>query len=145
MTLSFTQPLLKNLRIDSTRSNIKLVNLDLKNTDSQFKQKVTDTMSNIQTQYWSLVSAIRDYDIKRNSLQLAQINLRDNRKKVEVGTLAPIDVTDAEATMSSREVDLISSEETLLEPGKCFARPDLQQQELRYMEQGHSPYGRTGF
>jgi outer membrane protein len=114
MTLSFTQPLLKNLKIDSTRSNIKLVNLDLKNTDSQFKQKVTDTVSNIQSQYWSLVAAIRDYDIKRNSLRLAQINLRDNRKKVEVGTLAPIDVTDAEATMSSREVDLISSEETLL-------------------------------
>jgi outer membrane protein len=114
MNLSFTQPLLKNLKIDSTRSNIKLNNLDLKNTDSQFKQKVTDTIANIQSQYWSLVAAIRDYDIKRSSLRLAQINLRDNRKKVEVGTLAPIDVTDAEATMSSREVDLISSEETLL-------------------------------
>jgi outer membrane protein TolC len=113
-SITFTQPLLKNLRIDSTRSNIKLYNLDLKNTDSQFKQKVTDTVSNIQTQYWSLVSAIRDYSIKRDSVQLARINLRDNRKKVEVGTLAPIDVTDAEATVAQREVDLISSEETLL-------------------------------
>jgi outer membrane protein len=114
MTLSFTQPLLRNLRLDSTRANIKLVNLDLKNTDSQFSQKVTDTISNIQTQYWSLVSAIRDYDIKRQSVRLAQINLRDNKRKVEVGTLAPIDVTDAEATMAQRQVDLISSEETLL-------------------------------
>lgn len=113
-TITFTQPLLKNLRIDSTRSNIKLYNLDLKNTDSQFKQKVTDTVSNIQSQYWSLVLAIRDYEIKRNSVRLAQINLRDNRKKVEVGTSAPIDVVDAEATMAQREVDLISSEETLL-------------------------------
>ncbi len=112
--VSFTQPLLKNLRIDSTRGNIKLYNLDLKNTDSSFKQKVTDTVANIQTQYWSLVSAIRDYTIKRDSVQLARINLRDNRKKVEVGTLAPIDVTDAEATMAQREVDLIASEETLL-------------------------------
>jgi outer membrane protein len=114
MTLSYTQPLLKNLRLDSTRANIKIVNLDLKNTDSQFKQRVTDTISNIQSQYWSLVSAIRDYDIKRNSVRLAQINLRDNKRKVEVGTLAPIDVTDAEATMAQRQVDLISSEETLL-------------------------------
>jgi outer membrane protein len=114
LTLSYTQPLLRNLRLDSTRANIKLVNLDLKNTDSQFKQKVTDTVANIQSQYWSLVSAIRDYDIKRNSVRLAQINLRDNRRKVEVGTLAPIDVTDAEATMAQRQVDLISSEETLL-------------------------------
>jgi outer membrane protein len=113
-TISFTQPLLKNLRLDSTRANIKLVNLDLKNNDSAFNKTVTDTISNIQNQYWSLVSAIRDFDIKRNSVRLAQINLRDNRKKVEVGTLAPIDVTDAEATTASREVDLIASEETIL-------------------------------
>jgi outer membrane protein len=113
-TISFTQPLLQNLRIDSTRGNIKLYNLDLKNTDSTFKQKVTDTVANIQNQYWSLVSAVRDFEIKRNSVRLAQINLRDNKKKVEVGTSAPIDVTDAEATLAQRRVDLISSEETIL-------------------------------
>jgi len=113
-TLAYTQPLWKNFRLDSNRANIKIVNLDLKTTDSQFKQKVTDTISNIHTQYWSLVSAVRDFDIKRRSVRLAQIQLRDNRKKVEVGTLAPIDVTDAEATLASREVDLISSEETIL-------------------------------
>ncbi len=113
-SVSYTQPLLKNLRLDTTRANIKLYNLDLQNTDSQFKQKVTETISNIQTQYWSLVSAIRDYDIKRQSVRLAQVSLRDNRKKVEVGTLAPIDVIDSEATMSQREVDLIASEETVL-------------------------------
>jgi len=113
-SLSYTQPLLKNFHIDATRTNIKLYNLDLKNTESQFKKTVSDTIANIQTQYWSLVSAVRDYDIKRQSMRLAQISLRDNRKKVEVGTLAPIDVTDSEANMAQREVDLISSEETLL-------------------------------
>jgi outer membrane protein TolC len=114
MTVQFTQPLWRNLRIDSTRSQIKITNLDLKTTDSQFKQKVTDTISNIQSSYWDLVSAIRSYEIRRNAVKLAQINLRDNRKKVEVGTLAPIDVTDAEANEASREVDLISAEETIL-------------------------------
>jgi outer membrane protein len=114
MTVQFTQPLWRNLKIDSNRANIKLANLDLNTSDSQFKQKVTDTISNIQSSYWDLVSAIRNYDIRRNSVKLAQINLRDNRKKVEVGTLAPIEVTDAEATAASREVDLISAEETIL-------------------------------
>jgi HAE1 family hydrophobic/amphiphilic exporter-1 len=112
--LQFTQPLWRNLRIDSNRANLKLANLDLTLTDSEFKQKVTDTISNIQTAYWDLVSAIRNYEIRRNSVKLAQINLRDSRKKVEVGTSAPIDVTDAEATAASREVDLISAEETIL-------------------------------
>jgi outer membrane protein len=113
-TVTFTQPLRRNFRIDQTRANIKLVNLDLKTSDSQFKKTVTDTISNIQSQYWDLVSAVRDYEIKRNSVRLAQISYRDNKKKVEVGTLAPIDVTDAEANMAQREVDLISAEETIL-------------------------------
>ncbi len=114
LTLQFTQPLWRNFKIDSNRANIKLANLDLDTSDSQFKQKVTDTISNIQTNYWDLVSAIENYEIRRNSVRLAQINLRDNRKKVEVGTLAPIEVTDAEATVASREVDLIGAEETIL-------------------------------
>lgn len=113
-SLQFTQPLWRNLRIDSNRANIKLANMDLNTSDSQFKQKVTDTISNIQSSYWDLVSAIRNYEIRRNSVKLAQINLQDNRKKVEVGTMAPIEVTDAEATAAAREVDLISAEETIL-------------------------------
>jgi outer membrane protein TolC len=114
MTVQFTQPLWRNLKIDSNRANIKLANLDLDTSDSQFKQKVTDTISSIQSSYWDLVSAIRNYEIRRSAVQLAQINLRDNRKKVEVGVSAPIDVTDAEATEAQREGDLISAEETIL-------------------------------
>ena len=113
-TISFTQPLLRNFKIDSTRAQIKIANLDLKTSDSQFKQRVTDTISNIQTQYWNLVLAIQDYNIRRDSVRLAQITLRDNKKKVEVGTLAPIEITDAEANMAQREVDLIAAEENIL-------------------------------
>jgi outer membrane protein len=114
MTVKFTQPLWQDLRIDSTRGNIKLVNLDLESTDSKFKQKVTETIANIQQQYWDLVSAIRDYDIKRSSVKLGQITLRDNKKKVDVGTLAPIAITEAQADLKSRELNLISSEEQIL-------------------------------
>jgi outer membrane protein len=113
-TLSFTQPLMRNFRIDSNRGNIKLANLDLKSTDSQFKQKVTDTISNIQSQYWDLVSAIRDYEIKRESVKLGQITLRDNRKKVAVGTLAQISITEAQADLAQRELNLFSSEESII-------------------------------
>jgi HAE1 family hydrophobic/amphiphilic exporter-1 len=112
-SISFTQPLLRNFRIDSNRGNIKLANLDIKSTDSQFKQKVTDTISNIQSQYWDLVAAIRDYEIKRNSVKLGQITLRDNKKKVNVGTLAQISITEAQADLAQRELNLFSSEETI--------------------------------
>lgn len=112
-TIQFTQPLLRNYRIDQTRGNIRLVNLDLQTNDSKFKQKVVETIAGIQGQYWDLVAAIRDYEIKRESVKLAQITLRDNKKKVEIGTLAPIGVTEAQATMAQREVDMISSEERI--------------------------------
>jgi outer membrane protein len=112
-SISFTQPLIRNFRIDSNRGNIKLANLDIKSTDSQFKQKVTDTISNIQSQYWDLVAAIRDYEIKRNSVKLGQITLRDNKKKVTVGTLAQISITEAQADLAQRELNLFSSEETI--------------------------------
>ncbi len=110
-SVSFTQPLRRNLRIDQNRSTILLANLDLKTNDSQFKQKVVETIANIQGQYWDLVGAIRDYDIKRESVRVAQITLRDNRRKLEIGTIAAITVTEAQATASQREVDLISAEE----------------------------------
>ncbi len=115
LTFSVTQPLLKNFRLDDTRKSLKLVNLNAKSTESQFKQRVSDTIFNIQSQYWTLVSAIKDYEIKRNSVRLGQITLRDNKKRVDVGTLAPIGVTESEYDLKNRELALISSEEQILQ------------------------------
>jgi outer membrane protein TolC len=108
-----TQPLLRNRQIDQNRGTIKLANLDLKLSDSQFKQKVVDTVARIQALYWDLVSAIRQYEISRESVKLAQISLDNNRKKVEIGTLAPISITEAQAELATREVDLIVAEERI--------------------------------
>ena len=70
-SVQFTQPFWRNRRVDQTRGNIKLVNLDLKTNDSKFKQSVTNTIASIQGLYWDLVGAIRDYEIKRKSVELA--------------------------------------------------------------------------
>jgi len=113
LSLNFTQPLRRDFRIDQYRGTIKLANLDIKINDSKFKQSVAQTISTIQGQYWDLVGAIRNYEIKREAVKLAQITLRDNKKKVEIGTAAPITVTEALATMAQRQVDLISAEETI--------------------------------
>jgi outer membrane protein TolC len=103
----FTQPVWRNFRIDQTRGNIKLANLDMKLNDSQFKQKVMDTIARIQALYWDLVGTIRDYEINRESVKLAQISLQNNQKKVEIGTLAPIAITEAQAELANREVNMI--------------------------------------
>jgi len=111
----YQQPLWRNLRIDSARNQIKLANLDIALNEVQFKQNVTTTIANVQSRYWDLVSAIRNFEIQRNSVGLAQMNLRDNRRRLEVGTIPPIDVTTAEAQVSQRELSLISAEDQILQ------------------------------
>lgn len=111
--IQVTQPLRRNFRIDQTRSSIKLVNLDLKSNDSKFRQGVTNTIASIQGLYWDLVGAIRDYQIKRQSVDLAKITVEQNRSKVEIGSLASITITEALATQATREIDLIRAKETI--------------------------------
>jgi len=112
-TLQFLQPLRRNFRTDQIRSGIKLANLDLKINDSQFRRNVTDTIARIQAQDWDLVAAIRDYEIQRESVRLAQTQLENNKMKVKVGTLATIGITEARAEVSAREVELIRAEERI--------------------------------
>jgi len=114
MSFQFQQPLLRNRKIDSNRNQIKLTKLDMKTSDSSFKQSVTNVISNIHTNYWDLVLAIRNYEIARNSLTLGQINLRDNKKRLDVGTIAPINVIQAESQLASRELALEQAEERIL-------------------------------
>ncbi len=113
LQVQVTQPLWRNFRIDQARSSIKLVNLDLKSNDSKFKQGVTNTIASIQGLYWDLVGAIRDYEIKRQSVDLARITVEQNRAKVEIGALASITITEALATQATREIDLIRAKEVI--------------------------------
>jgi outer membrane protein len=112
--IQVTQPLFRNFRIDQTRSNIRLYNLDIKTNDSKFRQGVTNTVASIQSLYWDLVGAIRNFDIKRQSVELARLTVEQNKAKVEIGTLASITVTEALATQATREIDLIQARETIL-------------------------------
>jgi outer membrane protein len=114
LQIQATQPLFRNFRIDQTRSNIRLYNLDIKTNDSKFRQGVTNTVASIHSLYWDLVGAIRNFDIKRQSVELARLTVEQNRAKVEIGTLASITVTEALATQATREIDLIQAREFIL-------------------------------
>jgi outer membrane protein len=112
-SIQITQPLLRNRQIDQNRGTIKLVNLDLKISDSQFRQTITNTIASVQGVYWDLVSAIRQYDIQRESVQLAQTAVDQNREKVRIGVLAPIEITVAQAALASRMVDLVTAQQNI--------------------------------
>ncbi len=113
-TFSYTQPLWRNFRLDSYRSAIKVANLNVLVNDSQFRDTLTTTISQIETAYWDLVSAIKQYEVNASSVELARLSAANAKKKVEVGTSAPIEYTQSLASQAQREVQVISAEQSIL-------------------------------
>ncbi|HWP43854.1 MAG TPA: TolC family protein [Blastocatellia bacterium] len=107
LTFTFTQPLMRNFSIDSTRRSIQIARKTLDLSDSQFRQQVIDVINSVQRAYWDLVFAIRNEQIARDTVELTRVQLENNRKMVEAGTLAPIELRSTEAALELRKGDVI--------------------------------------
>jgi len=107
---SYTQPLMRNLGARTNRWLIVTARNTLGQSESRFRQTVIETLASAEKAYWDLNFALMDLKTKRSSLQLAQDFLDQNRIKVRVGTLAPIEITQAEAGVADREGAVILAE-----------------------------------
>jgi outer membrane protein TolC len=107
---SFTQPLLRNFSIDQTRQQLLLGHKQQQIADLQLQQQVTQTSRAVRNAYYELVGAIGQLQVSQQSLDLAKESLRNNQRKVEVGTMAPIDIIEAQAEVSRNEESVILSE-----------------------------------
>ena len=102
LTAAYSQPLLRNFRTDATRTQLKITKLNQEMSETQLRATVVRTVANTRNAYWDLVFAIQAEEVAQNSLALATKLVEDNRARVEVGTLAPLDVTQAEAEQAAR-------------------------------------------
>jgi HAE1 family hydrophobic/amphiphilic exporter-1 len=107
LTFTFSQPLLRNFNIDINRRQIQIAKKAVDLSDSLFRQRVIEIINQVQRAYWDLVFAIRNEQIARKSVELARTQLDNNQKQVEAGTLAPIDLREAEAALEQRKGDVI--------------------------------------
>jgi len=80
---------------------------------SQLEVSVLETIFQVQQAYWNLYAAIENLKVKQQSLGLARDLLTKNRKEVEVGTIAPLEVLNAEATVAAREADILAAEASI--------------------------------
>ncbi|HJT28184.1 MAG TPA: TolC family protein [Pyrinomonadaceae bacterium] len=103
LAFSYTQPLWRGLKIDQTRRQIQIARKNLALTDTQFRQRAIDTITNVQRAYWDLVFALRNLQVQRDAVSTARQQLEHNKRLVNEGQLAPIDVVAAEAQISSFE------------------------------------------
>jgi outer membrane protein TolC len=91
---------------------------NLKVADLNFKEQVIATVKNVIDLYWDFVSLAENVRFKQKALEIAQKLYEDNRKRAEIGAVAPIDIIQAEAGVQTAELDLRQ------------ARTQHQQQEL---------------
>lgn len=111
--LTLSHALLRNRGTDVNTAQIRIAQKNREVSISELRSTVIDIVSEVKTTYWRLVNALGDLEAKRLSLQLAYDLVKINEAQVNVGTLAPIEVLQAKATAASREVDIISAEQTV--------------------------------
>jgi outer membrane protein TolC len=108
----YTQPLLRNFAIDNNRNQLLITKLNQDITDIQVAQLITNTLANVKNAYWDYVFAVQSVEVARQSLALAQELIQNNQAKVEIGTLAPIDVVSSQSQAASSRVALVTAQGT---------------------------------
>jgi HAE1 family hydrophobic/amphiphilic exporter-1 len=107
LSLSFVQPLLRNFKVDATRNQLDVTRKNQEIADVQLQQQVAVTTRNVRDAYWDLAYARASLQLAQQSLDLANQSLRDTRTRVEIGTTPPIDITEAQAEVATREEAVI--------------------------------------
>jgi outer membrane protein len=115
LTLSVTQPLLKNLKTDPSRTQLLISKNNRTISDVQFRQTVVNTVANVKKLYYDVIFNMDNLQAAQKSLTLARKLLNENQIKVKVGTLAPLDVVEAESEVATRDEGVITAENSLAE------------------------------
>ena len=108
----YTQPLLRDFRIDNTRQQLLVTRLNQEISDIQLQQTTINTVADVRNAYWDYVFAVQSVDVAQQSLALAEELLRNNQAKVEIGTMAPIDVVQAQSQVAQQRQALVTAEGT---------------------------------
>lgn len=103
LSASYTQPLLRNFKIDSTRQQLLISRKNREMTDVQLRQTVLATVRGVKNAYWVLAFAVENLKVQQQSLEIARESLRNNKSRVAIGTMAPIDIIEAEAEVARNE------------------------------------------
>jgi len=110
---TFRQHLLSGFGVAPNLRFIRIARNNREISDVAFRNQVIATVSQIQNIYWDLVNAYEDVKVKERSLSLAQKTLTDDKEQVNLGAMAPIEVTRAESEVATRNQDLLLSQNEL--------------------------------
>ena len=103
----YLQPLLRGFKTDSTRQQLEVTKINRDISDVQLTATITNTLSNVRNAYWDYVFAVESVEVAQQQLGLANKQVEDNQTRVQVGTMAPIDVVQAQAQAASALQNLV--------------------------------------
>jgi outer membrane protein TolC len=110
LSFQITQPLFRNLKIDGTRQQLMSSEKQREIADIELRQTIVRTSRTVRNAYWDLAYAIAFLQVQRQSLELAQENLRNTRARIQIGTTPPIDEIEPEAEVARQEEAVITAE-----------------------------------
>lgn len=114
LAFNFSQPLLKNFGLKINCREIIVAKNNREISENQFNQALLDTIFNVEEVYWNLVYSIENLKVKKQSLQLARDLLEENQRKIEVGTMPPIEIYTAQSEVATREADILLAEASVM-------------------------------
>jgi outer membrane protein len=115
LSVSFAQPLVRGRSMDAERRQIQLARRAVDLTDRQLLQVLMDQLTLVEQAYWDLVFAASNLDVQATALAQAESQVASNERQARQGTLAPIDVVEAQTQVSTFRYSVASAQQALTE------------------------------
>lgn len=109
LSLTFTQPLLRDRSIDNNRRQIRIQRKRLDQSDADFRQRTIDVITRVQQAYWELVFALRDQQNQLANLNLSRESLRNVEAQISAGAKAPLERAEVQTELANRETTLLTA------------------------------------
>ncbi|MEZ5304558.1 MAG: TolC family protein [Verrucomicrobiales bacterium] len=114
LTLTLTQPLLRDFGSDVNMTQVRIAESNLRMSQHDLRSKVNEIAVQVMTAYYETIFAQENIRVKRDAIDVANALLEENQRRLDLGVMKPIDVIQAEASVSEAEEALIAAESFLV-------------------------------
>ncbi len=111
--VQYTQPLLQGFTTDNQRQQIEVTKINRDISDVTLSERITNTVADVRNAYWELLYAAASVAVQQQALELAEQLVSDNQARVEIGTLAPIDIVEAQSQAATVRQQLAAAQQVL--------------------------------
>jgi outer membrane protein TolC len=112
VALAFSQPLLKDRKIDASRQQYAVAKRNRNSSELRFRESAVQTVASVKRAYWALKATLANIGVQQRSLELAQELARQNRIRADAGQIPPLDLVQAEVEVAQRRENLIQARTT---------------------------------